>query len=314
MAAHPARSGGRSRTRRAGGGGASSLIRWVWSCSWRDSSDEAAALALAERRGRDLAADGVWVCDGGRRTSAAPTTLGSTPSRSCGDAREAAMVARAMEAAEVRSLGCFVCDADPRTSCSAPLAPTPSSASSARKGARAFRTFEKQPGQHGARRRGAAASLHRDEGRPQDRYGRLLVDALDLAEVPAPLDGLLAPSASPTGVRQTTRTCTGAHDLALLDRTRALATPRRRRVRGGRRRAATAPRPGPPPVFVASARSGSVGSTALRTYSRSCRSSSRWRHDEPSRRGRPGWPGGGGRTPAGGTMPGGSPRPPGPGR
>jgi hypothetical protein len=55
----------------------------------------------------------------------------------------------------------------------------------------AFRTFQKQPAW---RERPAAEQLHRflgSAGRRKLRYARLLVEALDVDAVPAPLSGLL---------------------------------------------------------------------------------------------------------------------------
>jgi hypothetical protein len=57
---------------------------------------------------------------------------------------------------------------------------------------RSLRTLQKQPAQQG---RSAEAQLRRFIGTRSGRkrrYARLLVDALDLAHVPRPLDGLLA--------------------------------------------------------------------------------------------------------------------------
>jgi hypothetical protein len=54
-----------------------------------------------------------------------------------------------------------------------------------------FRTFQKQPAQRG---RPVQAQLRRFLGTKQGRkirYGTLLVEALDLADVPRPLDGVL---------------------------------------------------------------------------------------------------------------------------
>ena len=55
-----------------------------------------------------------------------------------------------------------------------------------------FRTFQKQPAWRGQR---VEAQLRRFMGsadRRKLRYARLLVEALDLAQVPRPLDGVLA--------------------------------------------------------------------------------------------------------------------------
>jgi hypothetical protein len=55
-----------------------------------------------------------------------------------------------------------------------------------------FRTLQKQPAWRG---RATEAQLRRfmgSGGRRKIRYARLLVEALDLAQVPRPLDGVLA--------------------------------------------------------------------------------------------------------------------------
>jgi hypothetical protein len=57
---------------------------------------------------------------------------------------------------------------------------------------RSFRTLQRQPAQEG---RSVEARLHRflgSKGGRKVRYGRLLVDALDLDRVPDPLDRVLA--------------------------------------------------------------------------------------------------------------------------
>ncbi|MEU7605155.1 ATP-dependent endonuclease, partial [Streptomyces sp. NPDC041003] len=57
---------------------------------------------------------------------------------------------------------------------------------------RAWQTFVRQPAQHGrSRQQQLRRFLGTKKGR-KIRYGRLLVEALDLDEVPAPLDDLLA--------------------------------------------------------------------------------------------------------------------------
>jgi hypothetical protein len=52
-----------------------------------------------------------------------------------------------------------------------------------------FRTFQKQPAQQG---KSPEQQLRRWLGNRKIRYARLLVDALDLARVPRPLDLVLA--------------------------------------------------------------------------------------------------------------------------
>lgn len=52
-----------------------------------------------------------------------------------------------------------------------------------------FRTFQKQPAQQG---KTIEQQLRRWMGNRKIRYARLLVEALDLAQVPRPLDSVLA--------------------------------------------------------------------------------------------------------------------------
>ena len=157
-------------------------------------SDQAAVLALAERRGRDLAADDVRVVAIGGATNVrrALSTFGAVPVAGLCDAREAAAFGRALEAADGTSLGCFVCDADLEDELIRALGPDAVEAILVAEGElRAFRTFQRQPAQLG---RPIDAQLRRFIGTKSGRkirYGRLLVEALDLDRVPRPLEALL---------------------------------------------------------------------------------------------------------------------------
>ena len=55
-----------------------------------------------------------------------------------------------------------------------------------------FRTFQKQPAWRGQSIEGQLRRFMGSADRRKIRYGRLLVDALDLARVPRPLDRVLA--------------------------------------------------------------------------------------------------------------------------
>ena len=55
-----------------------------------------------------------------------------------------------------------------------------------------FRTFQKQPAWRGQRIERQLRRFMGSADRRKLRYARLLVDALDLAHVPRPLDGVLA--------------------------------------------------------------------------------------------------------------------------
>jgi uncharacterized protein (DUF2384 family) len=57
---------------------------------------------------------------------------------------------------------------------------------------RSFRTLQKQPAWQGRAKEEQLRRFMGSGGRRKIRYARLLVDALDLADVPRPLDRLLA--------------------------------------------------------------------------------------------------------------------------
>jgi hypothetical protein len=176
-------------------------------------SDRDAVEALAELRGRDLVAEGVAVvpiggaqaigrflerfgprgldlrlaglCDAGEerdfrrgleRAGLVSTGLGST-----------------LDRAGMEALGFFVCDADLEEELIRALgAEAVVEVVRANGDLGPFRTFQKQPEW---RDRPAAAQLRRfmgSGGRRKIRYARLLVEALEPAQVPRPLDRLLA--------------------------------------------------------------------------------------------------------------------------
>jgi hypothetical protein len=172
------------------------------------TSDERALEALAARRGRDLAEEGVAIVPiGGAKNVGAflnlfgPHGLELRLAGLC-DAGEEADFRRALERAglgsdltraEMESLGFFVCDADLEDELVRALGPPAVEAILAAQGElHAFRTFQKQPAQQG---KTIEQQLRRFMGTRSGRkieYARLLVDALDLAHVPRPLDRLLA--------------------------------------------------------------------------------------------------------------------------
>jgi hypothetical protein len=95
--------------------------------------------------------------------------------------------------ADMERLGFHVCVADLEEELIRALGPAAVEAVLDSQGdLRSFRTFQKQPAWRGQR---VEAQLRRFMGsadRRKIRYARLLVDALDLAQVPRPLDGTLA--------------------------------------------------------------------------------------------------------------------------
>ena len=152
------------------------------------ASDRAALLRLAERRGRDLAAEGVSVVALGG-AHALPRFLSSLPGgvRLVGlcDAGEAEGFRRALGSDSV----CYVCDPDLEHELIRAVGPARVEELIAADGRlRSFRTLQKQPAQRG---RTLEQQLRVFLGNRKISYAPLLVDALDLDNVPAPLDELL---------------------------------------------------------------------------------------------------------------------------
>ncbi|MFR0354914.1 TOPRIM nucleotidyl transferase/hydrolase domain-containing protein [Streptomyces sediminimaris] len=161
-------------------------------------SDVAAVGALAVRRGRNLADEGVCVLPVGGAMSVGrfvrllgPPGLGLRLTGLC-DERERAHYARALDAGSSRQ-GFFVCAADLEDELIRALG-VPRVRELVREEGelRALRTFLHQPAQRG---RSPQQQLRRFLGTKKGRkihYGRVLVEALDADRVPAPLEGLLA--------------------------------------------------------------------------------------------------------------------------
>ena len=170
-------------------------------------SDGRALETLAARRGRDLEAEGVSVVaiGGAQAIGASLETYGPHGLRlrlaGLCDAREEGHYARALERAGfgagltragMEEVGFYVCDADLEDELIRALGPAAVEEIVAAQGElRPFRTFQRQPAQRG---RAIEAQLHRflavGSGR-KIRYGSQLVEALDLARVPRPLERVL---------------------------------------------------------------------------------------------------------------------------
>lgn len=171
------------------------------------ASDKHALEALARRRGRDLDAEGVSVVPmGGAQAIGAFLALGS---RELGiklaglcDAAEEGHFRRALERAgfgsnltrsRMEELGFFVCVADLEDELIRSLgAAAVERVLEVQGDLGPFRTFQKQPAW---RERRTEEQLRRFIGTHSGRKiesAALLVDALDLARVPPPLDGVLA--------------------------------------------------------------------------------------------------------------------------
>ena len=171
-------------------------------------SDAAALEALAERHGRDLAADGVAVVPLGGATSIGrflrllgPQGLDLRLAGLC-DAAEEGYFRRGLERVGagagltregLAGCGFWVCEADLEDELIRALGADCVQEIVASEGElRSFRTFQKQPAQ---RERPVEQQLRRFLGTHSGRkeqYGRSLVDGLDLARTPRPLSGLLA--------------------------------------------------------------------------------------------------------------------------
>jgi hypothetical protein len=171
-------------------------------------SDQAALEALAARRGRDLAAEGVSVVPigGAQAIGRFLEVYGPRGSnlRLAGlcDAGEEDDFRRGLERAgfgaeltraDMEGLGFYVCEADLEDELIRALgADAVQEVVEAQGDLGAFRTLQKQGPWQGRRTEDQLRRFMGSGGRRKIRYGRLLVDALDLTQVPRPLDGVLA--------------------------------------------------------------------------------------------------------------------------
>ena len=171
-------------------------------------SDQAALTALARRRGRDLDAEGISIVTmGGAQAIGSfldefgPKGLDVKVAGLC-DAGEEGEFRRALERAglgsditraDMEALGFYVCVADLEDELIRSLgAGAVEEVVGAQGDLGSFRTFQKQPAW---RARAKEEQLRRFMGSGAGRkirYARLLVDALDLTQVPRPLDRVLA--------------------------------------------------------------------------------------------------------------------------
>ena len=172
-------------------------------------SDRSAVEALAERRGRNLAAEGISVVPiGGAQAigrflnELGPRGLDVRLAGLC-DAAEEGEFQRGLERAglgsnltraDMERLGFFVCVADLEEELIRALGSAAvEEVAEAEGDLGAFRTLQKQPAWQG---RPVEEQLRRfmgSGGSRKVRYARLLVEALDLDRVPRPLDLVLAP-------------------------------------------------------------------------------------------------------------------------
>ncbi|MEV0253428.1 TOPRIM nucleotidyl transferase/hydrolase domain-containing protein [Streptomyces sp. NPDC050732] len=162
-------------------------------------SDLAAVEALAARRGRDLAAEGVCVVPMGGAMSVGryagllgPPGLGLRLTGLC-DEREQGFYDRGLERAGASRRGVFVCAADLEDELIRALGTAGVEEIVRAEGdLRAWQTLQRQPAHQGRpRHQQLRRFLGTKKGR-KIRYGHLLVAALPSDRTPAPLDDLLA--------------------------------------------------------------------------------------------------------------------------
>ena len=172
-------------------------------------SDKAAIETLARRRGRNLDSEGVTVVSMGGASSVAdfirkaldsvprPTILAGLCDEAEADlfrgALERTGLGTDLSIVDMESLGFFVCVRDLEDELIRSLDhDSIESLLEEQKELKAFRTFQKQPHWRGE---SLEDQFHRFAGIRSGRkvrYGRVLVEALDLARVPRPLDGVLS--------------------------------------------------------------------------------------------------------------------------
>jgi hypothetical protein len=171
-------------------------------------SDQLALEALAERRGRNLDAEGISVVPMGGATNIGsflglfgPQGLDVRLAGLC-DAAEEGDFRRGLERAglgsdltraDMERLGFYVCVADLEDELIRALgAASVERVVDAQGDLGSFRTLQKQPAWQGQTNDAQLRRFMGSGGRRKIRYARLLVDALDLAQVPRPLDRVLA--------------------------------------------------------------------------------------------------------------------------
>jgi hypothetical protein len=170
-------------------------------------SDRVALETLAGRRGRDLDAERISVVPiggahaiggflerlGGRDEVRLAGLCDAGEERHFRRGLERAGLGSDLTRADMERLGFYVCDADLEEELIRTLgAETVLRVAAAEGDLGSFRTLQKQPAWQG---RPVEQQLRRwmgSGGRRKIRYARLLVDALDLEDVPRPLDGVLA--------------------------------------------------------------------------------------------------------------------------
>jgi hypothetical protein len=172
------------------------------------TSDQVALEALAERRGRNLEAERISIVPiGGAQAIGAflnlfgPRGLDVRLAGLC-DAAEEGEFRRGLERAglgsdltrfDMEALGFYVCVVDLEEELIRALgADSVEEVVDAHGDLGSFRTLQKQPEWRGRTTEEQLRRFMGSGGRRKIRYARFLVEALDLTEVPRPLDGVLA--------------------------------------------------------------------------------------------------------------------------
>ena len=171
-------------------------------------SDQVALEALAARRGRHLASEGTSVVAMGGATNIrrylelfGPRGSDLRLAGLC-DVGEESGFRRGLESAglgsgltraDMEALGFYVCVADLEDELIRSLGgPAVEAVIEASGELRSFRTLQRQPAQQGRTHEAQLRRFMGTRGGRKVRFARLLVDALDLARVPRPLDQVLA--------------------------------------------------------------------------------------------------------------------------
>ena len=158
-------------------------------------SDRGAVEALARRRGRDLAAEGVAVVPMGGygnlpRFLERYAGLKLAGLYDAGEERHFRRALACADRAELEARGFYACERDLEDELTRAVGPVGMEAVLAAQGElRSFRTYQRQPAH---RDRPLDEQLHGFMWNRKQVYGVLLVQAVDLDRVPPPLDRVLA--------------------------------------------------------------------------------------------------------------------------
>ena len=166
-------------------------------------SDRVALETLAQRRGRDLGEEGVAIVPigGAQALGRVLQRIGDARIAGLCDAAEEPSYTRALERAgfgsglsrdNMESFGFFVCDADLEDELIRALGSARVEEVVAAHGdIKRFRTLQKQPEWRGRPPHEQLRRFMGSGGRRKIRYARFLIEALDLEDVPRPLDLVL---------------------------------------------------------------------------------------------------------------------------